>query len=344
MNVTRTSDITITRRGKVALVVIALAVLMGWRFGSRSLNFVAAPALAALVAGALHVRRSGKPGVEFSEVDAGFPGEQRTLSVTVTGSGIATVKLVLPRGASEGQTAGEDVAAIDATVTLPHTFELQPTLGARGIYEIGPPTVRQRGALGLIERRVETTATTTLAVYPQRYGLAREGVVNRFFTDELETERQEFDRLREYTPEDPLRHIHWKTSAKHDEFLVMEFAPTQRTEVVTIAATAAPGQADEMARASATVADVALAAGLEVELVVPDGVLPPGQGRLHRQSLLRLLAGTGSGSIPDSVTAEADVAIDASETGTTLRIADRTYELADIVTDDRQTPGMEVVA
>jgi uncharacterized protein (DUF58 family) len=277
-------------------------------------------------------------------MDDGFPGEQRTLSVTVTGSGIATVKLVLPRGASGEQTDDEGVAAIDATVTLPHTFELQPTLEKRGIYEIGPPTVRQRGALRLVERRVETTATTSLAVYPQRYGLARDGVVNRFFTDELETERQEFDRLREYTPEDPLRHIHWKTSAKHDQFLVMEFAPTQRTEVVTIAATAASRRADEMARASATIADIALAAGFEVELVVPDGVLPPGQGKIHRQSLLRLLAGTGSGSIPDSVTAEADVAIEAGAEGTSVRVADRSHELSEVVTDERQTPGMEGIA
>lgn len=338
------SNITVTRRGKVAVVVIGLAVLMGWQFGSRGLNFVAAPALAALLAGAVLVRRASQPTVELSEIDAGFPGEQRDLTVTVTGSGIATVALALPRGASATQTGDDSATAINATVTLPHTFELSTTLEKRGIYEVGPVTVRQRGALGLVERRVQTTATTTLAVYPDRYGLARDGVVSQVFTDELETERQEFDRIREYNPEDPLRHIHWKSSAKHDEFLVMEFAPTQRTEVVTIAASAVHGGADEMARTSATIADVALTAGFDVELVVPDGVLPPGQGTTHRQNLLRLLAGTGPGSVPDSVTAEADVAIETGEGGTSVRIAEQEHDLGGLVTSERETPQMEVRA
>ncbi|PSP60117.1 hypothetical protein BRC73_03880, partial [Halobacteriales archaeon QH_7_66_37] len=152
----------------------------------------------------------------------------------------------LPYGTSEER--------VDATVTLPHTFDLETTLEQRGLYDVGPPTIRQRGPLGLVERRIDTTETSTLVVYPERYGLARDGVFSRFFADELETERQEFDRLREYTPGDPLRHIHWKSSAKHDEFLVMEFAPTRRTETVTIAASSTPGYADEMARASATFA------------------------------------------------------------------------------------------
>jgi len=344
MNVSGSSDITVTRRGTVAVAVIGLAVVMGWQFGSRALNFVAAPALAALLAGAVHVRRAGEPTVELSEMEAGFPGEQRDLTVTITGSGIATVRLALPRGASATQDRDESATAIDATVTLPHTFDLTTTVEQRGIYEIGPVTVKQRGALGLIERRVQTTATTTLAVYPDRYGLARDGIVNRVFTDELETERQEFDRIREYNPEDPLRHIHWKSSAKHDEFLVMEFAPTQRTEVVTITASASHGSADEMARASATITDVALTAGFDVELVVPDGVLPPGQGTTHRQNLLRLLAGTGHGTVPESVAAEADVAVDAGEGRTTVRIADREHDLADLVTNERETPRMGVTA
>jgi len=336
MNVNRAGDLRITRRGRLAIVLIALAVVLGWQFGSRSLNAVAAPTLAALLVGALHVRRSGDPAVELSPTEAGFPGETRGITVELSGHGIATVEIALPDG------MGED--RIDATVTLPHTFELETTLEERGLYEIGPPLVRQRGPLGLVERRVESSATTALAVYPRRYTLARDGIVNRFFADELETERQEFDRLREYVPEDPLRHIHWKSSAKHDEFMVMEFAPTERTETVTIAASASSGAADEMARASATIAETALDAGFDVELVVPDGLLPPGQGTTHRRNLLRLLARTGPGSVPDSVAAEADVAIDAGEDATTVRIADRECELSQLVTGEREAPRVEVAA
>lgn len=336
MNLSRSGDLRITRRGRAALAVIAVAVVLGWQFGARSLNAVAAPTLAALVIGALHVRRSGVPSVELSAVEAGFPGESRLVTVSLSGSGIATVELELPYGASGDR--------VDATVTLPHTFDLETTLEQRGLYDIGPPTVRQRDPLGLVERRVETTETTTVVVYPRRYRLARDGAISQFFTDELETERQEFDRLREYVPEDPLRHIHWKSSAKHDEFLVMEFAPTKRTETVTIAASAVPGSADEMARASATLAEAALDAGFDVEVVVPDGILPPGQGAIHRQNLLRLLARTGAGQVPDSVADEADVAIHAAGEGTDVRIADRSYALSALVTGEREAPRVEVAA
>ena len=336
MNLDHGSDLRITRRGRIAIAVITVAVVLGWQFGARSLNAVAAPTLAALLVGALHVRRSGAPSVELSAIEAGFPGDRRRVTVSLTGGGIATVELDLPYGTSEER--------VDATVTLPHTFELETTLEQRGLYNVGPPTIRQRGPLGLVERRIETTETSTLVVYPERYGLARDGVVSRFFTDELETERQEFDRLREYTPEDPLRHIHWKSSAKHDEFLVMEFAPTRRTETVTIAASSTPGYADEMARASATFAEAALDAGFDVEVVVPDDVLPPGQGTIHRRNLLGLLARAGSGPIPDSVADEADVAIHGSEDGTDVRIADRQYALSDLVTGEHHAPTVEVAA
>jgi len=336
MNLDRAGDIRLTRRGHIAIAAIVIAVVLGWQFGARSLNAVAAPALAALLVGALHVRRSSKPTVELSAIEAGFPGESRPVTVAVSGSGIATVELELPYGTGEER--------VDATVTLPHTFDLETTLERRGLYDVGPPTVRQRGPLGLVERKIDTTETATLVVYPRRYRLASDGVISRFFTDELETERQEFDRIREYTPEDPLRHIHWKSSAKHDEFLVMEFAPTQRTETVTIAAAATPGHADEMARASATIAEVALDAGFDVEVAVPNEVLPPGQGAVHRRNLLGLLARAGSGRIPDAVADEADVAIHAAEDGTDIRVADRQYALADLVTGEQQAPTVEVPA
>ncbi|PSQ38845.1 hypothetical protein BRD08_00455 [Halobacteriales archaeon SW_10_66_29] len=191
MNLDRAGDIRLTRRGRIAIGAIVVAVILGWQFGARSLNAVAAPTLAALIVGALHVRRSAKPTVELSAIEAGFPGDRRRVTVSLTGGGIATVELDLPYGTSEER--------VDATVTLPHTFELETTLEQRGLYDVGPPTIRQRGPLGLVERRIDTTETSTLVVYPERYGLARDGVVSRFFADELETERQEFDRLREYT-------------------------------------------------------------------------------------------------------------------------------------------------
>jgi len=323
----------LTRRGWATLAVLALAVVLGWQFGARSLNAIAAPILVAVLLGTIQVRWAEKPTVEISDSNPGFPGEKRTLSVSVTGSGMGVVKIPMPDGVASQDT--------DATVTFPHTFERTVELAERGIYTIGPPTVHQRGPLGLVERRVDVSATSELVVYPSLYDEVRDGMLADLFADQLEAERQEFDRLREYVPGDPLKNVHWKSSAKHDEFLVMEFAPTERTQVVTIAAAADGGSADETARITATIADVALDFAFDVEIIIPEKQLPPGQGSAHKANLFRLLARVGPGVVTKDAFGEADVAIKDGPESTTVRIRDRTYRLDELLAGTT-TPPMEV--
>jgi uncharacterized protein (DUF58 family) len=301
----------LTTRGWVAASLVGLAVVLAWAFGERSLNAVAAPTLAALVVAGVLVYRAAPPTVEYDLPRPGFPGEQRHIRFDVDGDGLATVRHSLPPGLT--------TQAVDATVTLPRTFELPVTLETRGVYEVGPPDIRQRDPLGLVERRVGIDTAGTMLVYPQVYTLA-DATLGGLFADRTTAERQEFDRLREYVPGDPLRNVHWKSSAKHDDFLVMEFSPTERTESVSIAATADQGRADRMADATATVALAALDAGLSVELVVPDGHIPSGVGDTHRENLLRLLARTGHGTVEPSRRETADVVVDAGESSTVVEL------------------------
>jgi uncharacterized protein (DUF58 family) len=325
----------LTGRGWVALSLVALAVVLAWAFGERSLNAVAAPTLAALGVAVVLVWRSAPPTVEYEVPRPGFPGEERTLRVRVDGSGLATVSCPLP--------AGVAADPVEATVTLPQTFERTVTLERRGVYELGAPDLRQRDPLGLVERRVGADADGTLVVYPRVYALADE-TLGGLFADSATAERQEFDRLREYVPGDPLKNVHWKSSAKHDDFLVMEFSPTARTESVTVAARAEAGGADRMAEAAATVVTAALDAGLTVELAVPDGHLPAGEGDTHRENALRLLARTGHGTVDAAREEAADVVVDAGPQSTTVALPEGRQPFASLVTG-RPDPGTsEVVA
>lgn len=290
----------LTKRGWGALAVVVGALALAWSFGERSLNAVAAPTLAALALAAVSVYRADPPTVTFEEPRAGFPGEERTLSFRVEGEGLAVVRHALP--------AGLTGRPIDAAASLPRSFEQPLTLEARGVYELGRPEIRQRDPLGLIERRVATATSTQLVVYPQVYALA-DPTLGGVLADPMTAERQEFDRLREYVPGDPLRNVHWKSSAKQNEFLVMEFSPTERTETLRVAAAAEDGGADRMAGAAATLTDAALEAKLTVELWVPDGHLPPGSGEAHRENAMRLLARTGHGDVDDAARVGADVVI-----------------------------------
>ncbi|MFB6297367.1 MAG: DUF58 domain-containing protein [Salinirussus sp.] len=317
----------LSRRGWALLAVVIVGVVLAQLFGQPGLNAVVAPAAVALVAGLVQVFRATEPTVTVEGPRAGFPDETRSLSVAVEGGGLVGVSLTLPDGL-----AGAD---IDATVTPPHAFEREVRLVRRGIHAIDPPAVDQRGPLGLVRDEVPTAGRTETVVYPRRYAVAGSGVATLFAADSIE-ERQEFDRLREYVPGDPLRNVHWKSSAKHDEYLVMEFAPARRDETVSIAAEATEGNADGMASAAATVAELAFDADLSVGLTLPGESLSPGAGGDHRESLLRLLAAADSGSVPDPAREAADVAIEATDAGTQVRTAEEAYDF-DAVTTTRKT-------
>ncbi len=310
----------LTRRGWAVLAVLAGTYVAAYLAGERALNAVAAPLLAALVVGAVLVWRADPPTLSYSSLRPGFPGDERTLTVTAGGGGVVTVEQPLPDGL--------DATAIDAAVTPPHSFERPVTLARRGVYRLESPTVRQRDPLGLVSTAVTVDPACEFVVYPTIYDLD-DRHVTRLFSDENAAERQEFDRLREYVPGDPLRNVHWKSSAKRDDLLVMEFAPAEHTETVTVAADADEGHADAMAAAAATVALAALDADLQVALTIPDDHLAAGLGETHRGNVLRLLAGATAGRVSAETHAEAEVSVRADANGTHVRIGDRFVALRD---------------
>lgn len=277
-----------TRRGFVVFAVALLAIGHGAVFGQRALNFVAAPALAALAVGAIQCWRARPPSVDRSTLRPGFPGDTRSETVEVDGSGVATLRESLPDGL-EGE-------AVDRTVSLPHTFDRDLTLRERGVYELGPLSVAQRDALGLFVRPADGGPAGEAVVYPELYALDRSGVLGALLGEERHTAGQSFDRLREYEPGDPLRRIHWKSTAKHDDLLVVEYDPAQRTDPIHVVVDGPVSLADELAAAAASLTFVALDAGLEVSLTLPDEQVSDGRGANHRENVLRVLARTGDGA------------------------------------------------
>ena len=85
-----------TRRGVGVLAVAIAAVVMGLRFGQPGLNAVAGPLLVAVLAAAVQVRLAGTPTVERDPPRRGFPGDRRSVELTVEGSGIARLTDTVP--------------------------------------------------------------------------------------------------------------------------------------------------------------------------------------------------------------------------------------------------------
>lgn len=317
----------LTARGYVAVATVGLAVLLGWAFGQPALNAVAAPLTAALVVAALLVRQADPPAVQYEAVRSGQSGENRTIRFEVRGSGLAAVRRPLPEGLG-----GREIGAV---VTLPHEFEQTVTLDERGLYDLDAPTVVQRDPFGFVERPVEVGGHTSLVVYPETYALA-DPTLDGLFANTAPGEREAFSRLREYTPGDPLRDVHWKSSAKHGEFFVVEYDPSDRHGEVTIAAGARQGHADEMAAAVATVALSALDSGLAVDLWLPDDHFHYNRGT-DRETLLRMLAEVDAGPLPDQAREEADLLLVSGVRGTSLGLPDGNRRFDSLIAPRRES-------
>ena len=211
---------------------------------------------------------------------------------------------------------GVAATGYDRRVTLPTTIEYEIELGARGVWDLGPPRVLVTDVLGLFVRSFEPDDSATALVYPPVVDLREDDAVARLLGHDTATDRQAFDTIREYAPGDPLRDVHWKSSAKRsgDDLVVKQFVSEQRESTLTIAAGAA------MASAAASLAVLAMDAGLSVGVVCPAGAVPTGRGQAHRRHVLELLARTGPGQMARPAREGADIHLTADEDGVTVTI------------------------
>lgn len=334
------------------VVVVTGLVALGWRYSPRQINAVAAPALVALVVGVVSVRRARCPDVEVRSPPPGVPGDERTLSVSLSGRGLATVAIDLPDGVS----LADEAADREMAVRLPATVEWTVSLEQRGIHSVGPLDATFHGPLGLVEQSVGDAAEVEVVAYPRRFDLTEPAAARGELHSRPDVVTQEFDRIREYRPGDPLRRVDWKSSAKHRDLHVVEFADRAGKEAVVVGGVAIRETDDQMARAVATLAEAALDAGLDVGIVVPAGRCEPDSGADHRERLLRLLARTGpnarteefSLSQGDISQQEADIVVDAGDplirergADPRVRTAYGSYSLAELrSTGDSTTTGV----
>ncbi|WP_136716719.1 DUF58 domain-containing protein [Halorientalis salina] len=310
-----------TVRGVTVAVVGGGAIGMAYAAGPRALNAIAAPAVVALLAAGIQIVLSNVPEIERSPPPAGFPGERRTVTLDVSGSDVARVVDALPEG----------VRAFDGEMraTLPATVSYDVELGARGEWTLGPPTVAMTDVLGLFVRTRQVDATTSVLVYPRVYDLTNHEALAGLFTHGTTNDRQAFDSIREYAPGDPLRDVHWKSSAKRgdDELVVKQFVAEEATDEFHLVAGAEPGHADAMASGAASVALLALQAGLSVSVTCPAGRVQPGRGESHRQHVLELLARTGDGYVDEDARKRADVTVTAGDGGVVLTVDGQEHAL-----------------
>ena len=118
-------------------------------------------------------------------------------------------------------------------------YRLTPS--RRGIYHFADIHVQCWGILGLIIRQRRVEAAAEVKVYPNLHAIRQyELLVRRGMLGQLglKNSRQfgegtEFERLRDYAPDDDIRRVDWKATSKHQKPIVREFE-TERSQDVVI--------------------------------------------------------------------------------------------------------------
>lgn len=150
------------------------------------------------------------------------PSRRRTFGVTVevpVGSGLAEAALPgLARGS-----------------TFTHEFAV-PTL-RRGVVPVGPVRTVRADPIGIVRRELVWTDVAEVFVHPRTISIP--SMSTGFIRDlegnptrDLSNNDVSFHALREYSPGDERRYIHWKSTARTGTLMVRQFEETRRSHLV----------------------------------------------------------------------------------------------------------------
>ncbi len=178
----------------------------------------------------------------------------------------------------------------------------------RGVFTLGPWELRLGDPFGLFEVRLGYTQQTEILVYPPLAELSPELLPHRRQVGDLQPLHQAIvaDTLaatttRPYVIGDPLRRVHWRTTARHADLYVKVFEPEASSTVwllldVDSAAhygEGAESSLEKMIILAATLAAQLLSDRLAVGLMIDaetSQVVPPQAGQAQLWSILRALA------------------------------------------------------
>jgi uncharacterized protein (DUF58 family) len=245
---------------------------------------------------------------------AAFPGESVEVTIVVRNTGLVPIPWLalhesLPP-ALRTPPSVRRVLALGAYEQREIAYTLQGR--RRGLYSIGPLTMRTGDVLGLYERPLAGGATDSLVVYPQVLPLPELGLPAalpfgaRPAPGSLFTDPARPIGVRPYQPGDGVRQIDWKSSARAGGLQVRRHEPAiARETMLALAFSRAeyPGRFiyDELERAAVAAASLAadlIARGQPVGLCSSGhdtlaagqaAPIMPARGRAHLITILRLL-------------------------------------------------------
>ena len=108
----------------------------------------------------------------------------------------------------------------------------------RGYYSLGPVSLSSGDIFGFYPRSKVVNRVDHVIVYPKLFSLTELGLPSQQPLGEAKATQRIFEDptrtigIREYTPNDPLKYIHWKASARHQQLQTKVFEPTTTLQVI----------------------------------------------------------------------------------------------------------------
>lgn len=228
----------VTPAGRAVLAVAAVAWLLAARFGWQELAIVAASGmLLLLVAGVFLIGRTRiavRLVVEPPRVTVGEPVSGAVEVENRSRAPMLPLRLELPVG------AGGVAFQLPVLAPAKHHQELfvVPT-ERRGVIEVGPVRSVRGDPVGLLRREVLWSQVHEIFVHPRIVPLEPLGAglmrdLEGTTSENVSMSDLAFHALREYSPGDDLRHVHWRSSARHGQLLVRQFLDTRRSHLTVV--------------------------------------------------------------------------------------------------------------
>lgn len=273
-------------------LVLAVAIVAAWTGNNLAYALLAvglAGWLVDTVIGTLHLRGIVVVRRLPEELYAGH--EARGRMIVRNGGRLAACGLRIAERGDSG--AGVVVTRLDRHAEV--TLDTGWTLGERGMAALTGVRVTSRWPFGLFERAVDLALPAQILVYPHPLGggvRIGAGLPGDADTADSRPGDGDFAGLKPYHPGDPLRSIHWPTTARLGEpMIVTRSGAGSEHCVVRVDPNADPFER-ELSRACGEVLR-GFQRGAAVGLIGPSGRWEPKSGSAWRRVLLGVLAREG---------------------------------------------------
>jgi len=294
-----------TRQGWLALIGAAVSFIVARVFAVRELYVMATGlAVAALVAMLIvtilqpRVHAERLPSAEVLVV--GDPARM-TVRITPTTRWSPALELIEPVGSFNQARLG--IGRLDDQSVVAYSV---PT-DRRGLVEIGPLTAVRRDVLGLAQCRRLLAEAIEVAVAPRAIPIEMPSIGRGPLGRHLAIQARrlgvdDFRGLRNYIPGDDIRSIHWKASARSDDFKVKQFDHKGLTRCVVVLDGVGHADRDRYEAGITAAASVLVSAdlaGLTTRFVTGDDVdLRGPQAALHALDYLARVEPVERGRAP----------------------------------------------